>query len=38
LLYRDRVMFFERVAPDQMKPVRVLDTDEKRKFFTTFCM
>jgi hypothetical protein len=38
LLYRDRTMFFERVAPDQMKPVRVLDTDEKRKFFTTFCM
>jgi hypothetical protein len=38
LLYRDRVMFFERVAPDQIKPVRVLDTDEKRKFFTTFCM
>ena len=38
LLYRDRIMFFERVAPDQMKPVRVLDTDEKRKFFTTFCM
>ena len=36
LLYRDRVMFFERVAPDQMKPVRVLDTDEKRKFFTVF--
>ena len=38
LLYRDRIMFFERVAPDQMKPVRVLDTNEKRKFFTTFCM
>ena len=36
LLYRDRIMFFERVAPDQMKPVRVLDTDEKRKFFTVF--
>ncbi len=31
-------MYFERVAPDQMKPVRVLDTDEKRKFFTTSCM
>lgn len=35
LLYRDRKMFFERTAPDQIKPVRSLDTEEKRRIFTT---
>jgi hypothetical protein len=34
LLYRDRKMFQEKTAPDQIKPVRVLATDEQRKFFT----
>ena len=34
LLYRDRKMFQEKTAPDQIKPVRVLATDEQRRFFT----
>ena len=34
LLYRDRRMFEEKTTPDQIKPVRVLATDEQRKFFT----
>jgi phenylacetate-coenzyme A ligase PaaK-like adenylate-forming protein len=33
LLYRDRKMIRERTAPDQIKPVRALDTEEKRRFF-----
>lgn len=33
LLYRDRSMFREKIAPDQIKPVRVLGTEEKKKFF-----
>lgn len=28
-------MFTERVAPDQNKQVRTLDTEDKRRFFTT---
>lgn len=34
LLYRDRRMFTEKTAPDQIKPIRVLNTDEKQAFFT----
>ena len=34
LLYRDRKMFQEKTAPDQIKPVRMLATDEQRKFFS----
>ena len=33
LLYRDRRMFKEKTVPDQIKPVRVLVTEEQRKFF-----
>ena len=33
LLYRDRRMFQEKMAPDQVKPIRVLNTPETRKFF-----
>ena len=35
LLYRDRRMFSEKLAPDQIKPVRILTTEEKKKFFLT---
>ena len=35
LLYRDRRLFREKLAPDQIKPVRVLGTEEKKKFFLT---
>ncbi|MBQ9042193.1 MAG: GH3 auxin-responsive promoter family protein [Eggerthellaceae bacterium] len=34
LAWRDRKMFLERTAPDQLKPVRVLDDEDKRRFFT----
>lgn len=33
LLYRDRRMFQEKMAPDQVKPIRVLNTPENKKFF-----
>ena len=33
LLYRDRRMFQEKMAPDQVKPIRVLNTPENQKFF-----
>jgi hypothetical protein len=33
LLYRDRRMFRDNTAPDQIKPVRVLKTEEQKKFF-----
>ena len=34
LLYRDRRMFKEKTVPDQIKPIRVLVTEEQRQFFT----
>ena len=34
LLYRDKTMFRDNIAPDQIKPVRVLRTEEQMKFFT----
>ncbi len=34
LLYRDRMMFQEKTAPDQIKPVHVLATEDQRMFFT----
>ena len=34
LLYRDRRMFLEKTAPDQIKPIRVLDTERNKGFFT----
>ena len=33
LLYRDRRMFQEKMAPDQVKPIRVLNNLENKKFF-----
>ena len=33
LLFRDRRMFLEKTAPDQIKPIRVLDTKRNREFF-----
>ncbi|MBO5598322.1 MAG: GH3 auxin-responsive promoter family protein [Oribacterium sp.] len=33
LLYRDRRMFLEKTAPDQIKPIRVLDTQRNKEFF-----
>ena len=33
LLYRDRRMFQEKMAPDQVKPIRILNTLENQKFF-----
>lgn len=33
LLYRDRRMYREKMAPDQVKPIRVLNTPETQKFF-----
>ena len=37
LLYRDRRMFRDKTVPDQIKPIRVLDTDEKKMFFLALC-
>ena len=33
LLYRDRRMFLEKTAPDQIKPIRVLDSQRNKDFF-----
>ena len=33
MLYRDRRMFLEKTAPDQIKPIRVLDTQRNKEFF-----
>lgn len=33
LLYRDRRMFLEKGAPDQIKPIRVLDNQRNKEFF-----
>ena len=33
LLFRDRRMFLEKTAPDQIKPIRVLDTQRNKDFF-----
>lgn len=33
LLFRDRRMFLEKTAPDQIKPIRVPDTQHNREFF-----
>lgn len=33
LLYRDRRMYREKMAPDQVKPIRILNTPETQKFF-----
>lgn len=38
LLYRDRTMLTERIAPDQIKPVRALNTQAKRKFFNALAI
>lgn len=33
LLYRDRRMFLEKGAPDQIKPIRILDNQRNKEFF-----
>ena len=33
LLYRDRRMLLEKTAPDQIKPIRILDTQHNQEFF-----
>ncbi len=33
LLYRDRLVYRMKCTPDQMRPVRVLDTPDKERFF-----
>ena len=33
LLFRDRRMFLEKTAPDQIKPIRVLDAPRNKEFF-----
>lgn len=38
LLYRDRKMFRDNIAPDQIKPLRVLKTEEQIKFFRRLCV